>query len=223
MKQYELKNLKKYYHKNKGFVLNIPALNLDKGNFYVLYGPNGSGKTTLLNLLAFLDKPTAGEIYFSHQPIFTHQHRAYSRKSVTLLMEHPYLFDGTVLKNVGLGLMLRGRKKKETDRIIQPIMEELEIWHLKDKSIDNLSAGEKKRIAITRAIVLNTEVLLLDEPTTHLDKESIDLIEGIIYKLIAEKWKCIIMVTHDLNRYAPIANVIHLNDGSLCQESDILR
>jgi len=206
MNLYELKNVKKYY----GFmlVLDIPSLSLAEGNFYVFYGPNAAGKTTLLNLLAGLDRPSEGEILFHN-----------GGREATMVMQNPYLFKTTVMKNISTGLTWRGAGKRKIEEIVTPVMRHLGIWKLRDRYVRTLSGGEKRKVAVARAIALDTKVLLLDEPTSHLDKIHIDLIENAIRSIAGNSKKTVIMTTHDLHMaHRLTANVIYLLNGKITKK-----
>ncbi|RKY89862.1 hypothetical protein DRQ09_00645 [candidate division KSB1 bacterium] len=203
---YELRDVRKCY--GELIALDIPLLRLKNGYFYVIYGPNAAGKTTLLNLLAFLDSPSSGEVILTNENL--------GRKDITMLMQNPYLFRTTVLKNVIFGLKYRSIRKKEQEKLAKSIMEELGIWRLKDESVMKLSGGERKKVSIARALVLDTRVLILDEPTAHLDRNEADLIEEIIEKRAGKGGKSIIMTTHDLNQAFRLTdNVIFMNEGKV--------
>ncbi|MFH1353104.1 MAG: ATP-binding cassette domain-containing protein [bacterium] len=196
--------------------LNIPSLRLNEGRFYVIYGPNGAGKTTLLNLLSFLDYPDEGEIIPGSGNCGCPQGVPWDRRDVTMVMQNPYYFRGTVKKNVSIGLVFRSVKKSGIEEIIKPVMEEFGIWDLRDRNINLLSAGEKKRVAIVRALVLNTKIILLDEVTSNVDKIHADIIEEALLKLVGLAGKTVVMTTHDLSQaYRMTENVIFLVKGSV--------
>lgn len=203
---YELRNVKKYY--GSLLALDIPALTLAEGNFYVVYGPNGAGKTTLLNLLAFLDRASEGEVLFRNgRP---------DLRGITMVMQNPYLFKTTVLGNVSRGLIFRSINRGKIEKTVMPVMKQLGIWELRNRDVRSLSGGEKRRVALARAMVLDTKALILDEPTSHLDSIHVDLIENAIRALSGNTKKTIVMTTHDLSRAHKLtANVIYLLKGRL--------
>ena len=207
MKLYELKGVQKFY--GNRCALSIDSLSLNKERFYSLYGPNGSGKTTLLNLLAFLDMPTRGSIFFEGKNIVSdpervalHMRKRNSltslRKRVTLIMENPYLFQGDVLNNLIYGLAARSLPKKEMREKVEEIIRRFHLQNLKDRNVKRLSEGERRLVALVRAVVLETDVLLLDEPTAHLDRVYTEIIEDFIFRLNREDKRTIIMSTHNL-------------------------
>jgi len=216
MNIYELVNIKKYYKNGSSSILalDIPWLSLEEGKFYIVYGPNAAGKTTLLNLLAFLDTPSEGEIIFNTS-------KKMPTSEITLVMQDPYFFKTTVLNNVTYGLRMRFVNKKRIMEQVKPVMEELGLWKIKDKVALGLSGGEKQRLALARAIVLQAfnKVLLLDEPTAHLDNLNTNLIETFITN-IARRDKTIIMSTNDINQAHRVKadEVIYLSNGQVLTE-----
>ncbi len=212
MKQYELKDVKKYYGDN--LALDIRSLTLYKGILYVVYGPNGAGKTTLLNLLAFLDRATEGDIIFYNG--HNNAPNSNDTRKTTLAMQNPYLFDTTVLKNVISGLTFRSISARKAEEMVEPIMRQFGIWQLRTRHIDSISGGERKKVALARAVVLDTEVLLLDEPTSHIDRANIDLIENMIRCIIKDGKRSVIMTTHDLSQaHRLTSDIIYLLNGKL--------
>jgi len=209
MALYELRGVKKYY--GGKLALNIPMLTLEGGGFYVLQGPNAAGKTTLLNLLAFLDKATEGEVIFRNgQPAGGNHHV----REITLVMQDPYLFNTTVLKNVSCGLRLRSLNKAGIEHMVMPVMKQLKIWELKDRHIKSLSGGERKRVALARVLVLDAGILLLDEPAANVDEANSGLIEEVICAAKEKDGKTVIMATHDSSQARRVtASVIRLVDG----------
>lgn len=211
MKLYELKDVKKHYGRRP--VLDVPALSFEKEKLYVIYGPNAAGKTTLLNLLAFLDRPDEGEIRFYGNPASSPR-KNIPGAGVTMVMQNPYLFGTTVLKNVISGLTFRFVGAREAAGIAAPVMSRLGLWDLKDRQVNSLSGGERRKVALARAAILDTDVLLLDEPTVHVDSASAALIEELIHGLIRDGGKTIIMTTHDLNQARRVASdIVYLIDG----------
>ena len=212
MNIYELKNVKKYY--GDILALDVPSLTFDEGTFYIVYGPNAAGKTTLLNLLAFLDEPSEGEVLFQGDVLQGGGN--YRISDVTLLMQNPYLFKSTVLDNVCRGLAFRGMKKNRMYETAKPVMEKLGIWNLRRRDVWELSGGQQRKVAIARALVLDTQVLLLDEPTAHLDGIHVDVIEEMISEITGDGGKTVVMTTHDIGQAHRLTdNIIYLMDGRI--------
>jgi len=212
MALYELKDIKKFH--NDGFVLDIPSLALSEGVFHVVYGLNASGKSTLLNLLGFLSEASEGRIMCCHNG---------GNRDITLVMQHPYLFNTTVLKNVSLGLRFRSLKREKIEAIIGPVMETLGIWALRDRHVDSLSGGEKRRVALGRAMALDAKVLLLDEPTAHVDEMNAGVIEKALHSLCIGNKRTVIMATHDFEQARRLTgNIICLSNGKIINEKELI-
>ena len=141
--------------------LQLAELQVRPGERLAIYGANGSGKSTLLRVLAGLEAPTVGEVTGLPPP-----------GRVVMVRQHPWLFRGTVLANVNLVLRAHGLPM---DRA-QACLHALGAVHLADRPAQKLSGGERRRVAMARALALVPEVLLLDEPLAELDKSGIDTV-----------------------------------------------
>lgn len=185
---YAAKDLKKFYG-NK-LALDLDYFSLAKGELLILKGPNGGGKSTFLRLLAFLEKPTSGSLTFfgSAEP----------RRECTLLLQEPWLMRSSVYANVILGLKLRGIKENLHERY-REAMRSAGFANPEDfekRPSSSLSGGEKQRVALAARLILNPSVLLLDEPTAHVDYKSE---RHIINALLSahEAGTTIVCATHD--------------------------
>lgn len=207
-----LENIKRSY--NGKFTLDIKRLSLDGKGVVVLYGPNGSGKTTLLNILAFLDLNYEGELWFKNRTIRPPVDYTSLRRKIALLMEHPYFFKGTVFDNISYGLKVRGFAPGEIFDRVEDILIKVGLAHFKHQKADILSGGERQRLALARVLALNTEIILLDEPTLRMDKSSLEVFESIISDYSQNRM--IIMTTHNLSQaYRLTDKVIYLIDGKV--------
>ncbi len=156
-------------------------------------GPSGCGKTTLLYLLSGLKKPDRGEILFKGEPLDGHQ------REIALVLQHYGLLPWkTVFQNVSLGLRIRGFSKKETERIVLPILRELAIDHLVDRFPNRLSGGERQRVAIARALALKPSLLLLDEPFSSLDALTREYLQNLILSICRQRELALVHVTHSI-------------------------
>lgn len=218
-----LDGVSKHYRRGKERVNVLEHLDLqiDPGEFLALMGPSGSGKTTLLNLIGGLDKPSAGEVNVLGQRLDTTssgdlakwraQHVGFIFQFYNLL---PVL---TAARNVELPLLLTrfGRAERRKRALTA-----LEIVGLKDRAKHyprELSGGQEQRVAIARAFVSDPALLLADEPTGDLDRQTADEILGLLQVLNREHGKTIVMVTHD-PQAAEFANrTVHMDKGSLAQ------
>ncbi|HMK36519.1 MAG TPA: ABC transporter ATP-binding protein [Desulfomonilaceae bacterium] len=193
--------------------IEIGALEVAQGEIVALVGPNGSGKTTLLHVLAFLEIPQIGEIRFFGEE-FRKGNLLTLRRKVGLLLQNPYLFHETVLANVAWGLRLRGVSGQKAQNMASQALELVGLSGFGDRYARSLSGGESQRVALARALVLDPAVLLLDEPSNHMDRESAERTEALVEKLNKEQGKTVIMATHAVDSAQSLAHrVIHLRQG----------
>jgi tungstate transport system ATP-binding protein len=186
-------------------VLEIESLQVAAGHFMVLVGPSGAGKSTLLRLLAFLEKPTQGELYFDHQLVSDPFRLSLEiRRQVTLVFQNPFLFQRSVWENVAYGLRLRGEEDREQK--IEEMLVRVGMLKFKDQSARTLSGGEIQRVALARALIVRPRVLLLDEPTANLDPYHVELIEKLVQEAQQELGLTVVWVTHNLYQARRLAD-----------------
>ncbi len=191
---YQLKNIAFNY--GTDFNLIDVCVDIEKSNIIGIVGPNGSGKTSLLNILSFLKFPHAGSLSYNGIELTSDNFNQF-RKTVGYVQQSPYLLRGTVFKNIEVGLKLKRIDKATRVKKISEVMEVLGITNLLNRNARTLSGGEAQKVAIGQVLVLDPDVLILDEPFTHLDKVSIDELEQIVLKLKADLEKTIILTTHN--------------------------
>jgi len=193
-KAYQLTNIKLSYQQR--LALDIPSLTIPAGKCVALLGENGAGKSTLLKVLAFLSRPDEGKITLFEQNIKSPLNSA-QRQKIGFVDQHPYLLPGTVESNIQLALTLQGLAAKEHEQLIRQALELTKTTHLAQKLSNNLSGGELKRVAIARAIVYQPDILILDEPFSHLDQHHIQLLEELILNIAKQQNKTVIFSSHD--------------------------
>jgi tungstate transport system ATP-binding protein len=184
-------------HYDGRLVLEIPALEIHRGEIFALVGPSGAGKSTLLRLLNFLEAPSSGAIRFlgvefrsgADMPINL-------RRQVTTVFQRPMLLDLNVWDNVAYGLRLRG--ERDTYARTQAALDQVGLLKLAHQQARTLSGGEAQRVALARAIVLQPQVLLLDEPTANLDPGNVSLIEDIARQMNRQAHTTLVLVTHNV-------------------------
>ncbi|MGZ8432535.1 MAG: energy-coupling factor ABC transporter ATP-binding protein [Candidatus Deferrimicrobiaceae bacterium] len=192
---YRLRSITKRY--GSRVAVDIDALTIDSGRLYTLTGANGAGKSTLLGILAFLTPPTAGEIFYAGERVdWKGDIAARRRRKVTLLHQSPYLFEGTVFRNVAYGLKARGIAGDAALRAVGRALETVGLEGFGDRDARKLSGGEAQRVAMARALALDPEVLLLDEPLANIDRETAVLLETVIAAL-PSRGTTVVMTTHD--------------------------
>jgi tungstate transport system ATP-binding protein len=210
---YQIKNLKHIY--NGKPALQIKELDISPNTIIGFIGPNGSGKSTLLNLLAFIDKPSSGNILFKGKP--AEPFSGDIRFQVTLLTQEPYLMKRSVYKNVSYGLALRGDKRKIRDRVYEALsLVGLAGDRFAHRKWFELSGGEAQRVALAARLILKPKVLILDEPTASIDATSAQIIKDTVL-MAREKWgTTLIIASHDWEWLYDICdNVMHLFRGRL--------
>jgi tungstate transport system ATP-binding protein len=210
---------KEYDAQQNGFLLDIPSMAFEKGSVYGLVGPNGSGKTTLMNCLSLLEEPSRGDIFFKGEKVVrSNMHDI--RKHLTMVMENPYIFGTTVFKNITSGLRCRGINKNTYPETVTTVLGKVGLGGFENRFAPELSAGERQRAAIARALVLKPELLLMDEPFSNVDKRNINGIENLIRSLRKEEDITTIFSTHDISQaYRLSDHVISLVDGKIIDSS----
>lgn len=186
-----LKNV--FIRQGETFSLSIETLRLFPQRIYALTGPNGSGKSTLLRTLALLTPPQRGAVRFANAGESPDQRR----RKVTLVEQSPYLFKGTVSDNLAFGLKLRGIKGNEQQRRIASALELVGLGGFEQRKADKLSGGEAQRVAVARALALEPKVLLLDEPTSNIDSDNLQVFETLLRRL-PEHGVTVVFSTHDI-------------------------
>jgi tungstate transport system ATP-binding protein len=175
----------------------LRGINLDikEGEIFSIIGPNGAGKTTLLRIMSFLDKPTGGEIFYKSKRV-EKTVPANLAKKVTMVFQQPVLFNSTVFENIAYGLRLRNCHADEINRRVDEVLNSVKLRGFGGRRAKKLSGGEQQRVILARALVLNPELLLLDEPTANLDPVNTALIERIIKGLRGKT--AVVVATHNL-------------------------
>ena len=193
----EIENVfKEYEGKN---VLEDINLHLKRGTSLGIIGPTGCGKTTLLRIIDLIEKPTSGKIYFDGVDVSkTPKDELVHRRKIGMVFQKPVVFKGTVLENIQYGLKVRNREKEIYQDKILELLKSLGLEGYEDRNASTLSGGETQRIALARALIIEPEILLLDEPTANLDPLSTDKIEAMIEDIRKKKETTIVMATHNL-------------------------
>ena len=191
---YRLRSVIKRYGSN--VAVDIDSLTIDSGRLYTLTGANGAGKSTLLGILSFLVPPTAGEIFYAGERVdWKRDLLMRRRRRVTLLHQSPYLFGGTVFRNVAYGLKARGIAGEATLRAVDRALETVGLDGFRGRDARELSGGEAQRVALARALALDPEVLLLDEPLANIDRVTVELLEAVIASL-PSRGTTVVMTSH---------------------------
>ena len=215
---------------NKAFgsqkVLNGMSLSVSRGETLAVLGRSGTGKSVLLRLIIGLDQPDSGSIRIHGQDIsgLTLDQMSEIRKKMGFLFQHAALYDSlTISENVAFPLKRHRREmsRSERDDRVRQLMAEVGMEGNLDKMPSDISGGMQKRVGLARALALEPEILILDEPTAGLDPISSGEIDDLILKLQRERQMASIVVTHDLHSARTIANRLAILDqGKVVIEGD---
>jgi putative ABC transport system ATP-binding protein len=217
----EVQGVTKHYHRDKVEirVLSNLSLTIPEGDFVALMGPSGSGKTTLLNLIAGIDRPDNGQVVVAGTALNAlgeSQLAKWRTRHIGFIFQFYNLLPVlTAYGNVELPLLLAKLSSKERREHVRTVLELVGLKDRMDHYPRQLSGGQEQRVAIARALVTDPTVILADEPTGDLDKQSATEILDLVGRLNSEFGKTIVMVTHD-PRAAERAHVVrHLDKGEL--------
>jgi iron complex transport system ATP-binding protein len=201
---------------NGGLLLKDISFRVAAGELIALIGPNGSGKTTLLKILLGLLPPSSGEVNLLNQPLTSYQPKARA-KAIAYVSQQPALsFPLTVRELVSLGRYPHGGRGRESEADALAITQALERTAAKDfsnRQFNSLSGGEKQKVLIARALAQSARVVLLDEPTLHLDLNFQLQILSALKRLCADEGVTVITVLHDVNLVSLFADKALLLSG----------
>ena len=191
---------------------------VESGEYVAIMGESGSGKTTLLNILAALDKPTAGTVLLEGQDITKIREKDiadFRRDNLGFVFQEFNLLDTfTIEDNIYLPLVLAGKPHKEMAERLKPIAAQLGISDLLKKYPYEISGGQKQRTAVARAIITNPKLVLADEPTGALDSKATDELLRLFSRINADG-RTILMVTHSVKAASHASRVLFIKDGEV--------
>ena len=195
------------------------SLKLMRGEMVAIVAPSGAGKSTLLHLLAALDTPTSGTVYFATKAIETNQDAAvaeFRNRAVGFLWQrHQLLPDFTAAENVAMPLLLRGEDFSSALGMGRKWLAEVGLEHRVDHRAGELSGGEQQRVAIARALVTKPSVLLADEPTGDLDEQNAWAVFELLERLHRTHQLTSLIATHNLALAARCDRILGLEHGVL--------
>jgi len=217
----QCRGVSKSYRKGTSVVTPLEKLDLDvpRGQFLALMGPSGSGKTTLLNLLSGIDSPTEGSLVIAGKELAKLNRRELTKWRATHV---GYIFQLyhlvpvlTAFENVELPLLLAPMTKKDRHARVEAALTLVGLADRMHHAPTELSGGQEQRVAIARALVADPALLVADEPTGDLDRESATRILGLLQSLSRDHGKTIVMVTHDPRAAEAADRTLHLEKGQL--------
>ncbi|PGT88776.1 amino acid ABC transporter ATP-binding protein [Bacillus sp. AFS040349] len=217
-----LENIHKYF--DQQHVLRGIDLSINKGEVVSILGPSGSGKSTLLRCINFLETPTSGIVEINGTRVDVESANKADvlalRTSTGMVFQQYNLFKNlTVLQNVMIGLTsVKRMNPVEANKIGKDLLEKVGLKDRLNHYPAQLSGGQQQRVGIARALALNPEVLLFDEPTSSLDPELVDEVLSVI-KAVANEGNTMLIVTHELNFAREISDrVVFMEDGTILEE-----
>jgi energy-coupling factor transporter ATP-binding protein EcfA2 len=196
-------------------VLEVADFEVFRGSITAVIGSNGCGKTTLFKVLNGLLGPYTGSVLFHGREITAPGGRRQMRRLSIYVHQKPYAFRERVAENVAYGLKVRKVPREQHSRRIEESLRAVGMEHLSHRQAQSLSGGERQRLAVARALALHPEVILLDEPTSNIDPESVRLIEKAVLDA-QSKGTTVLLSTHNLaTAYRIATTVLPMEDGNL--------
>ena len=207
----QIKNLSKTFHNTP--IIHDINIDIHKGEILTMVGPSGSGKSTLLRCINRLIEPDTGNIFYNNQDYSTIP-ITQLRKNILLVPQDSIMFSGTIKENISYGLTIHNIDDETL--IEQSLIDAgLPRTFLK-KNAEKLSGGEKKRVALARALALNPDILLLDEPTSGVDPKNIQTVEQNITDFTKQRALTVIWVTHNVEQAKRVSHrIANLKQGTI--------
>jgi len=220
---YDLKNVEKSFVKGKERITVFDQLNMSikEGDFLAIMGPSGSGKTTLLNMLGGVDQPTGGEVWFDDSRVDTLSEGELAKwraNNIGFIFQFYNLMPMlNAARNVELPLLLTNLSKKQRKQSVETALELVGLADRAKHMPNEMSGGQQQRVAIARAIVSDPKLMLCDEPTGDLDRNTADEILEMLQLLNQKFGKTIVMVTHDPQAAKYAKRTLHLDKGEFVE------
>lgn len=209
-----------FYRQENQDILKDVSVSIDPGDYISIVGPSGSGKSTFLKLCCHLISPTQGMIQYKGKSIVEYDPMEF-RKNVAYCFQTPYLFGQRVIDNISFPYSIRNQKVD-----FNRVEELFSLFYLDknylQKEIQNLSGGEKQRIALIRTLLFNPEILLLDEVTSALDVDNTFIVENVVRSL-NQKGATILWITHNPKQSKRNANKILTIESGKIQSLEVLK
>lgn len=183
--------------KGNRLILDVPHILIRRHEVVSLIGPNGAGKSSLFQVLACLEKPTEGQIFFRGRQAGPGRGSIDIRRQMAMVFQDPLLLNGSVYENVALGLKIRKAPRQEIQAKVPVWLQRFGIGHLARRNARSLSGGEAQRVSLARAFILEPEILFLDEPFSSLDAPTKVALMELLEEVIRSTQVTTLFVTHD--------------------------
>lgn len=213
----EIRDLSYHYQGTKKQVLKNVNAKFENGKVYTIVGRSGSGKSTLLSLVAGLAAIEHGDILYKQTSLKAIDRDEYRARSIGVIFQSfNLLTNATAVENIVLSMNISGSKEKDKKTYAYALLEKVGIdRETADRKILKLSGGEQQRVGIARALSHHPDVIIADEPTGNLDRDTEEEILQILTSLAHDQGKCVIIVTHSKKVTSVADEVLDINDGKL--------
>jgi putative ABC transport system ATP-binding protein len=220
----QVDNLTRYYKSGEGVVkaLDGVSFNIKKGEFIAIMGASGSGKTTMLRILGLLDKPTKGEYIINNLNLVNLPEEERSHYRLTQLgyvfQDYALIGEMNALENIYTLSLMEGKSKRESISTAHEALTKVGLGDKGKRVPDQLSGGEKQRVAVARAIAKKPKILFADEPCANLDTHTSEQVLEVFKTLNKKFGQTIVMVTHEEWHTKYVSRVIKLKDGKIISD-----
>lgn len=211
----QLKQINKYF--GRSHVIKDVNIDFEKGHFITFLGPSGCGKTTLLRMVAGFYEPDDGEILLNGKRI--ERIPPYSRNTAMVFQEYALFPHMNVFDNVSYGLRVKNRPKEEIERRVKEALDLMQLKGMEDRFPNQMSGGQQQRVAVARALVMNPEVLLLDEPLSNLDAKLRESVRVELRDIQKKMGLSTIYVTHDQSEALSMSDMIVVLKGGVVHQT----
>jgi ABC-type sugar transport system ATPase subunit len=212
-------NLRKEFNDGEVVAVRDLTMTFPAGTTTCLLGPSGCGKTTLMRIIAGLETPTTGDVYFGDERVTNY---STSRRNIGMVFQYPVVYRGsTVRRNIELPLIAEKLPRSERDARVEEVAELLEMTDALDQDVDSLDNGTRQKVSVARAVARFPKIILFDEPITNVDINAKLQLKRALKELVTRLNQTIIYVTHDQTEAMTLADKIALmKDGEIVQYDD---